>query len=166
MLIAGIDPGKTGGIAILENGKVQNLTLLSSVSPRQLLLKHGVQLAYIEQAQSFPKQGIASAFNYGRDYGYLLGSLAGSGIAIVLVRPGVWTKKVHAMAPKINDPKEKSLWCAKHIWPDISFLATDRSSKPHDGLVDAALIAYYGMLNERAEVSTIHAINPDAPILD
>ena len=33
---------------------------------------------------------------------------------------------------------------AKRLFPNWNFLATERSSKMHDGLVDAALIGYYG----------------------
>lgn len=152
MRVAGIDPGKAGAIVILNDGKIEHSALLRNTVPRYWLLDRGVKLAYIEQAQSFPKQGIASAFNYGRDYGYLLGTLAGSGIILHLIRPAVWAKRVHTMAPKIDDAKERSAWCARHLWPDYSFLASERSTKPHDGLIDAALIAYFGWLNERAPV--------------
>jgi len=34
---------------------------------------------------------------------------------------------------------------ARQLWPDESFLATAKSKKPHEGLIDAALIAYYGI---------------------
>lgn len=148
MLVAGIDPGKAGAIAVIKNGKLAYKTLLKNCVPRYWLKEHGVKIVYIEQAQSFPKQGIASAFNYGRDFGYLLGTLAGSGMAIHMIRPAVWAKRIHAAAPKIDDAKERSLWCARHQWPQETWLATPKSTKPHDGLIDAALIAYYGYLNE------------------
>lgn len=167
MLLCGIDPGKSGGIALLDEGAIIDKALLSDVTPRKWLLDRKCQIVYIEQAQSFPKQGIASAFNYGRDYGYLLGTLAGSGIALHLVRPAVWARRVHTMAPKIDDAKERSLWCARHLWPAQDWLATPKSTKPHDGLIDAALIAYFGYLNERWPVaSQCLSIDPSAPNLD
>jgi hypothetical protein len=148
MLVAGIDPGKAGAIAVVKNGKLIHKTLLKDCVARYWLKERGVKVVYIEQAQSFPKQGIASAFNYGRDFGYLLGTLAGSGMAIHMIRPAVWAKRIHVAAPKMDDAKERSLWCARHQWPQETWLATPKSTKPHDGLIDAALIAYYGYLNE------------------
>lgn len=150
MLIAGIDPGKSGAIVILKDGQIVDKALLKRVVPRFWLRERGVRVAYLEQAQSFPKQGIASAFNYGRDFGYLLGTLAGSGMIIHLVRPSIWTRRIHTQAPKIDDAKERSLWCARHLWPEENWLASTKSTKPHDGFVDAALIAQYGYINEQA----------------
>lgn len=167
MKIAGIDPGKSGAIAIMRDGQIESMALLANVVPRYYLQEKGVRLAYIEQAQSFPKQGIASAFNYGRDYGYLLGTLAGSGIGIHLVRPAVWARRIHTMSPKIDDAKARSLWCARHLWPHENFLATAKSTKPHEGLIDAALIAYFGWLNEQAPESVqIPEVDPAAPFPD
>lgn len=149
MRLAGIDPGIHGGIAIIDScGQVEEVNLLQNVVPKTWLLERKIKLVYIEQCQSFPGQGIASAFNYGREYGYLLGTLAGSGVLTRLVRPGEWTKKIHKIYVSQGEAKDKSLLVAKHIWPETSFLATARSKKPHDGLIDAALIAYFGWLSE------------------
>ncbi len=43
-----------------------------------------------------------------------------------------------------TDTKAMSLVAAQRIFPNESFLATERSSVPHDGLVDAALICEFG----------------------
>lgn len=43
--------------------------------------------------------------------------------------------------PEKFDTKAAALAAASNLWPDRSFVATDRSSKAHDGLVDACLIA-------------------------
>jgi hypothetical protein len=153
MRIGGVDPGKSGAVAIVEDGKIVEMALLVDVIPRSWFERYGCSLVWVEHAQSFPRQGIASAFNYGRDFGYLLGSLAGSGIFYHLIRSAAWTSKIHAMSPKMDDPKDRSLWCAKHIWPEQTFLATDKSKKPHDGLIDAALIAYYGYLVHKDKIS-------------
>ena len=45
-----------------------------------------------------------------------------------------------------TDTKATSLNAARRIFPGETFLATPRSKKPHDGLVDAALIAYVGFM--------------------
>jgi hypothetical protein len=64
---------------------------------------------------------------------------------INFVPPQAWTGALHKKAPMtFANPKESSLYVARQLWPDQNFLATERSRVPHDGVVDAALIAYYG----------------------
>ena len=166
MRVGGIDPGKSGAVAICEHGKIIAMSLLADVTARAWFQKFECKTVWVEQAQSFPKQGIASAFNYGRDFGYLLGTLAGSGITTQMIRPAVWTARIHQMSPKIDDVKERSLWCAKHLWPDLTFLATEKSKKPHDGLIDAALIAFYGYLSEQRRDVFDHVANQAFAFLD
>lgn len=152
MRIAGIDPGQRGGICIIENGQIIDKDLLVNVVPDTWLKQRYIKLVYIEQAQTMPKQGIVSAFNYGRDFGYLLGTLSGKFI-VNLVNASTWTKKIHQQAPRSKCSKSKSLWIAKHVWPHENWLATERSKVPHDGLIDAALIALYGDLNEQVSLA-------------
>lgn len=56
-----------------------------------------------------------------------------------------WPSPPRAKAgePKLPkfDTKAAAYKAASSIWPDQSFLATARSSVPHDGIVDACLIA-------------------------
>lgn len=42
-----------------------------------------------------------------------------------------------------TDTKEEALKAAKAIWPEMSFHKSDRCSTPHDGIVDACLIAEF-----------------------
>lgn len=54
-----------------------------------------------------------------------------------------WQKAL--LGPKRNakDTKVRALAAAKKLWPEEKWLATPRSKVPHDGIVDAALIAFY-----------------------
>lgn len=58
------------------------------------------------------------------------------------ITPQSWQK---AMLPKCKagDTKPRALALAKELWPEESFLASPRCKVPHDGLIDAALIAEY-----------------------
>lgn len=160
MRIAGIDPGQRGGIVILEDGEIIDRELIVNVTPRQWLQQRYTKIVYIEQAQTMPKQGIVSAFNYGRDFGYLLGTLTG-GFLVNQVAARTWTKRVHQQAPRSKCAKSRSLWVARQMWPNETWLATARSKVPHDGLIDAALIALYGYLNEQViSHGTSLATNP------
>ena len=51
-----------------------------------------------------------------------------------------WKKPKMAKGQKF-DTKAAALVAAKRLWPDEKFLATERSKVPHDGIVDALLIA-------------------------
>ena len=53
-----------------------------------------------------------------------------------------WTKPKMAKGVKY-DTKAAALLAACKLWPDVDWTPTERSSKPHDGLIDAALIAEY-----------------------
>lgn len=68
-----------------------------------------------------------------------------------MVKPRIWQNKIWiendiVKKPGTNkkDTKLTTLNAASRIFPDECFTATERAKKPHDGIVDAALIAFYG----------------------
>lgn len=66
--------------------------------------------------------------------------------SVVPLTPKAWQSTVWLTGDKVTkasrvDTKATSLVCAKRIWPQEKFLATQKSKKPHDGIVDAMLIA-------------------------
>lgn len=141
MVIVGIDPGQKG--AIVELGDdifVHPMPGIADV--RNLLDASEPYHVFIEKAQSFPGQGISSAFNYGVHFGELLGCIQALGIAHTLVPPRTWTKVMHAGCAA-GEPKERSLEAARRLFPSVN-LVQPRCKKPHDGIVDALLIAEYG----------------------
>lgn len=58
------------------------------------------------------------------------------------VTPQAWQRVMLGRVPK-GLTKGYALATAIDLWPDEAFLATKRSTTPHDGIVDAALIAEY-----------------------
>lgn len=61
------------------------------------------------------------------------------------IQPQAWQKVMLPGCAK-GDTKPAALAKAKQLWPNETFLASVRCSVPHDGLVDAALIAEYGRI--------------------
>lgn len=66
-----------------------------------------------------------------------------------LIAPKTWQKTVWMHCDKVMDSnkvntKKTSLACAKRLWPNDSFLKNERCKIPHDGIVDAMLIAEAG----------------------
>ena len=58
------------------------------------------------------------------------------------VTPQSW-QKVMLPGCKAGDTKKRALEYARRAWPDETFLTSPRCKVPHDGLIDAALIAEF-----------------------
>jgi crossover junction endodeoxyribonuclease RuvC len=144
MLFAGIDPGKNGAIVYIENNKIVKQARLRDVADiYRDILSMSPHYVAIEKAQSYPKQGIASAFNYGQSYGILLGVLIASGITYTQVSPAHWHRFYQELFPTaLRDKQSAYLW-AKKLWP-MEIFTPKSCRKPHDGIIDAALLAHFG----------------------
>jgi len=59
------------------------------------------------------------------------------------ITPKAWQRKL-IPGCKTGDTKARALEAAGRIWPHETFLASPRCRVPHDGLIDAALIAEFG----------------------
>lgn len=155
MLIVGIDPGKYGGIvAIDQHSEIQylqvmpdNLTDLLSIF-RGLLARGIPLMVFLEKAQVFPHNGAVGMFHYGEHFGTLKSALQFVSMPYQLVPPQEWTRCMHVGCKKNQKSKEKSLEAMRRIFPDVSMLnpMSKRSRKPHEGLIDALLIAEYGRM--------------------
>lgn len=146
MRICGIDPGLTGGIAILAGkrfeaermpvikykmgvkGKVQSN--VDVVKIHALVRRYKPDLIVIERQTARPHQGTVSSVTSGINYGIIL-SLKLLGIPIDIVHPVTWKRVLECPA----DKKEAILFCSK--------LFGDKSPQ-RDGPAEALLLAYYG----------------------
>lgn len=143
MIFIGIDPGKNGGIALITmDNSIVNTIPYSDDS--LLLWTRGAKntdecVAYVEAVHAMPGQGVTSMFNFGKNYGYILGVLESYHIPIVNVTPQKWKKYMG-----VTSDKNTSIELCQKLFPDINLLATNRSRKPNDGMAEALLIAEYG----------------------
>lgn len=148
MRIVGIDVGLEGAVAISCEREVYEVELLKNVTPEWIremsCAAFGMSVhVFIEKAQAMPGQGVSSMFNYGTGFGKLLGWMEALKLPHTLVTPREWTKEMHKGCTGEN-AKEKSLQAAKRLFPHMKLEATERSKKPHAGIVDALLIAEFG----------------------
>ena len=104
-----------------------------------------VRMVTLEKAQPFPGQGVVSMFSIGRGYGIMEGILAGLGFPYMVVHPKTWQKKMFEGMPH-QDTKQASVITAQRLFPGVHFIGSDKSTKLHNGMTDAALMAYYGYL--------------------
>ena len=153
MRIIGIDPGLSGGIAILDNNKIKELFDMPVMpdgkkNKRQLnsallvkLIKDNIEslentIMVVEQVNAMPGQGVTSMFNFGQTFGAIKGICAALGLPIFLVRPAKWKKYFEL----INSSKDASRTKAIEMYPSIS----EQLAKKKDvNKSDAILIARY-----------------------
>jgi crossover junction endodeoxyribonuclease RuvC len=151
----GIDPGKKGGIALIkDDGRLlATLVMPDNVGDIRKWLEQWwdpsrweIIRAYLEKAQVMFKdgqrQGVSAAFNYGTGYGKLLGMLETMGFSHELVRPQQW-QKVMIPGSKKGQSKKDALIKARQLFPQETFIQKG-CRVPHDGIIDAVLIAEYG----------------------
>lgn len=98
----------------------------------------------LETPGKFSK-GVQAISSMWDSYGALRAVCEVMGLRHHRITPQQW-QKVMLVGCKKGDTKPAALQRAKQLWPDEDFLPTARSSKPHEGLIDAALIAEYGRL--------------------
>lgn len=120
MSCIGIDPGQSGGIAVLSAAAppvaykmpeterdVWDL-FMSIVTP--------TSFAMIESVSAMPKQGVSSTFKFGRNYGMLRGMLVAACVPFAEVTPGVWQRAMGCLS-KGNKNVTKSK--AQSLFPNL-----------------------------------------------
>lgn len=145
MIVVGIDPGQSGGIASLIEQE-RDCVFLSAVPMGatekdtsdhlwQLYVDsaaYGGIFAFIEKVHSMPKQGVASSFKFGMGYGFLRGCLVTIGIPFDDVTPQRWQKSMDCMT---RGDKNVSKRRAQNLFPGL---------KITHALADALLLAEFG----------------------
>ena len=155
MLIIGIDPGISGSICFLVDGKILEVIEMPTMTDgkknkRQV---NGSQVfneitkiikeykkdeirVVIEQVSAMPGQGVTSMFNFGQSFGILKGICSAMQLPIYFVRPAKWKKYFNL----INSEKDASRTKAIEIFP---YFSSNLSKKKDSNKADAILIASY-----------------------
>lgn len=107
-------------------------------------LKVKTDHAFMEQVASRPGMSAPSVFKFGRVYGILEALLTAHQMPYTLVTPQKWTKSIHAGIEGGLEPKKKSLMALNRLFPTVDLRLKETHSKPHEGLMDAFLIAVWG----------------------
>ena len=155
MLIIGIDPGISGSICFLEDGKVIDIIEMPSMAEgkknkRQVnghqmynelsnrIKNYNIQNinVVVEQVSAMPGQGVTSMFNFGQSFGVIKGICAAMQLPIFFVRPAKWKKHFEL----INTQKDASRTKAIEMFPKIS---SNLSKKKDSNKADAILIASF-----------------------
>lgn len=138
----GIDPGKTGGMAVLRtDGTVMESTRMPDGPARiidwiaRACEVYSSLVMVVELSQAFPRQGIVSAFRYGRHFGTFEAAAHLLKIRYTEFSPVVWKK-----AMKVTNRKADSIAACRRLFPTVE-LTPKGCRTEHDGIAEALLIA-------------------------
>ena len=153
MKIFGIDPGISGAICVLKEGKIlevyemptmidgkKNKRQVNGAEVTNIFLKdlnnEDKAKVVVEHVTAMPGQGVTSMFNFGQSFGVLKGICAALKLPIYFVRPVKWKKHFN----QIKTNKEASRTKVIEIFPYIS---SKISRKKDSNKADSILIAKY-----------------------
>lgn len=156
-MFAGIDPGRTGALVVLDD---RGSLLLAKRVPLvgkefdepemvRLLTEFAIAGCAIERVSAMPGQGVTSMFTFGAGFGLWRGMLAALRIPYELASPQTWQKAMLQGRSSGGDEPDKAkrlairkascVAAAKALWPAIPIRV-----KADYGMADAALMAEWG----------------------
>jgi hypothetical protein len=161
--IIAVDIGKKGAICLM------NVELIAPHIEAMPMIKDEVDYAGLycilkpftnHSIVIFEKLGVifgtskTTAFSMGHQAGALEGMCIALGIPFHKITAKVWqkemfqgtvlvTKKSKSGKSVVTDTKATALIVAKQLFPNQKLTFGDRATKPHDGLIDAMLIAEF-----------------------
>jgi len=94
VIYIGIDPGQGGGIAMIcdSTNTIEALKYTQTRDVIELLASLDYAQIALERVHSMPKQGVASTFKFGANYGWWQGALSALGHDWYDVEPRVWQR--------------------------------------------------------------------------
>ena len=156
----GIDPGKSGGIAVITDETVTLHNCPRTVNDMALLI--GICLndvaayrvrVFMEKVWAFPTDGRAGSFTFGENYGQWQGILASHEIKPVLVTPKEWQSHFEIQKGLKKDIRKKILkQIAKDKCPNAKKITLKTA--------DALLIAIYGVEADLSPASAKPWVEP------
>ena len=155
MLIIGIDPGISGSICFLDNGKILDVIempimtdgkknkkqvngsqVYNEITKRIKQFEKNQIRVVIEHVSAMPGQGVTSMFNFGQSFGILKGICTAMQLPMYFVRPAKWKKYFNLL----NSEKDASRTRAIEIFP---YFSSQLSRKKDTNKADAILIASF-----------------------
>ena len=140
----GIDPGKNGGIAAIEadGNEIKSYKTVAydefKLIATVYILKPERTRVVVERVGAMPGQGVTSTFNFGKNFGFILGVLESFHFPYELVTPQKWKREFGVTADK-----NTSIEVCKRLFPDVNLKRTERCTKDHDGMAEALLLAEF-----------------------
>lgn len=163
--VCGIDPGNSGGLAILDRSetpfktvcllKLPTVSLSAENSKKEIdahtlsdiLSNYSERIAfcvvekvsamtYVDESGKLRGQGAAASFAFGKGYGVIIGILATLRVPVVDIPPSTWK-----MLLGLTSQKQKSMDLAIKMYPQSSAFIKKKSD---DGIAESLLLAHFG----------------------
>lgn len=152
--VIGIDPGLSGGMAVydlyakklvevrplpvieIKNGRYTDRNIDEHAFAEMIGIAveaYEVELVVIEKVHSSPQMGVASAFKFGDNYGVVRTACTIYAPRVEYVTPQRWKARM-----MLSFDKKQSLAMARKMFGQDHF-----PKQKHEGLAEAALIAFY-----------------------
>lgn len=163
MIILGIDPGQSGGLALCKRTReglgiidaipmpcrtIRDKTTLDGMAAEKFLGSHNVAIAVIEAVGAMPKQGVTSMFSFGRMLGGVDVFAELNSATQLYVPPRTWKTKMG-----LGDNKNTSVDTATRLFGQAAREAhwppgPKGGKTAFEGVAEACLIAlWYAMEN-------------------
>lgn len=148
----GVDPGSDGGLGLIVQRRLVGYVKYSkgqSLVDRLLSwqseygLDESNTVCIMEEVHAIYGSGAKSTFNFGRNFGEIIGIIRVLKIPIRFVPPLDWKKYY-----KLDKDKDKSRKKVKELYPGHDFKASARCTTAHDGICEGVLLGHYGLENE------------------
>ena len=148
MIVIGIDPGKSGGLVVINNDKVSLHKCPSSTNGMSAILRQAKSSAWIdeqdihiaiEKVWAFPTDARSSAFKFGVNYGMWLGIIGSLNLPFMEVPPQTWMRAYDTL-PKDKKDRKKAI---KDIAIDMFNDMFNYNKRITYAVSDAALIALW-----------------------
>lgn len=163
----GIDIGKNGAfVAIHPDGTVKTHSipkigtqvdyikademLLGLITDSSNIFAQTDVIVGMEDVHSIFGAGAKSNFEFGRSLGFIEGLITSYDLSFHKFSPKTWQKVCFEGIPNMkkpgktsNDTKAMASLAAQRLYPTLDLRKSERAKVPHDGIVDALLIAHY-----------------------
>jgi crossover junction endodeoxyribonuclease RuvC len=154
IVIAAIDPGIAGAIAIIGSNTILHLDDLPTHKAQHgqrakirheldlhaiaaLLHQHEPAHCYVEAVHAMPKQGLTSTWRFAESYGQLQGIVAALGLPLSLIPPKTWQRH-HRVGPERDALRQRAV----QMFPSA---AARLARKRDHNRACALLLASYGV---------------------
>lgn len=144
MTYIGIDPGKKGAMAIINDIGRLEIHEFDKDIYKTLLFPFFLYDQFkdvkccLEHVGAMPGQGVTSMFSFGENFGFIQGLLTAYEIPYELVRPQKWKKEF-----SISSDKNTSIDVCKRLFPNAILKRTARCKKDDDNFAEALLLCEY-----------------------
>ncbi len=154
--VLGIDPGKTGGISIIDEQfnliacfampvlKVDGKSSVDAKAIHAILSEYTIDLAVVEKVGARPGQGVTSMFSFGDSYGTARAIAETHAAKTIYARPQEW----RGFQSLSGLSKEQIAEIAFEVFQAAEIYGKPRKDKPpaiRDGISDSLMIAKYGV---------------------